>query len=231
MIMKNLRIMTSYRWSVEYDYQIVRTCDASCDPICRCATIEDVEVVTVDSEPSMSIKINNGKNNSWVNYKLSKIEKYCIDRISVYTGIYDIDNYDVVTGGGYYGEEIEDISFYNDVLYKNRINDVLCLETDYDKICYVLTLEYSFIPKFISETTSNVEVVQLRLNDINHRLLEDGFVKKSDVKYFKDINTSIPVGVLREGNTIVDGNNRLLHLLCDSSIHHNKKFSFIVLTR
>lgn len=212
---KEYRLDMDFRFTLDYDYDVYRDCEANgCDMICRCGVIENVVILGVDCEPTLTIKENSGKNGAWVNFLLSKhpIVEYCIERLYVINGIYDKSNYEVETCSGYYGEEICDVDFFNSDALKNDIMEIIRCPSDAERIKYVLMKEYSFIADFIKNVTS-VDIVAIPLKDIKHHLFDTGFVKKDKTKYFKEIDLRKPIGLLSKDNVLVDGNNRLLETL------------------
>lgn len=207
-----IKVSGNYRWCVEADYDEDRDCVSNgCDSICRCRTITNIEITEV-SEPYITIKEDSGKNGRWVNYKPSDIELYCIDRIKVYTGVYDIDNWSIRAVRDYYGDELGDGTFANDDVLENRIKEMIEMGNELDKVLYVLNLEYNFTADTIKDCNT-AEVITVDKKGVITRFNEDGFVRKSDTKYPREIDTKIPVCVVREELKLVDGNNRMLDVL------------------
>jgi len=207
-----IKVSGNYRWCVDADYDTYRDCEANgCDSICRCSTITNVEIESV-SDPYITIKEDSGKNGRWVNYKPSGIELYCIDRIKVYTGVYEKDNWDIDVCSGYYGDELGPGTFNNDDLLENRIKEMIEMDNDLDKVLFVLELEYNFTADTIKDCNT-AEVISINKKDVVTRFNENGFVRKNDTKYPRDIDTKIPICIVREGLELVDGNNRMLDVL------------------
>lgn len=207
-----IKVSGNYRWCVEADYDEDRDCLYNiCDPICRCRTITNIEITGV-SDPYITIKEDSGKNGRWVNYKPSDIELYCIDRIKVYTGVYDKDNWSISAVRGYYGDELGYGTFANSDVLENRIKEMLEMGNELDKVIYVLNLEYNFTADTIKDCNT-AEVISVDKKGVITRFNEDGFVRKSDTKYPREIDTKIPVCVVREELKLVDGNNRMLDVL------------------
>ena len=207
-----IKVSGSYRWCVDVDYDTHRDCASnSCDSICRCSTITNLEIENV-SDPYITIKEDSGKNGRWVNYKPSDIELYCIDRIKVYTGVYEKDNWKIGVVNGYYGEELGPGTFNNDDLLENRIKEMIEMDNDLDKVLYVLNLEYNFTADTI-KNCDMAEVITVDKKSVITRFNESGFVRKNDSTYPREINTKIPVCVVQEELKLVDGNNRMLDVL------------------
>jgi hypothetical protein len=146
-----IKVSGNYRWCVEANYDEERNCEANgCDSICRCRTITNIEIVEV-SDPFITIKEDSGKNGRWVNYRPSDIELYCIDRIKVYTGVYEKDNWSISAVCGYYGDELGCGTFANGDELENRIKEMIEMVNDLDKVLYVLNLEYNFTADTIKD--------------------------------------------------------------------------------
>ena len=101
---------TNLQYEVDYDYQRSEcTCNAYEDgDYCRCTTIERAWV------ESINVKLVIKKLYDKYCKDHSDINEYCFDRICSAFKIYDKDYYEVESCGGYYGEEIEGVYFYNE---------------------------------------------------------------------------------------------------------------------
>lgn len=220
-----IRVSANCRWCVDADYDTERDCQANgCDSICRCATITNIEITDI-GEPSITIKEDSGKNSRWVPYKPSEIEKYCIDRIKVYTGVFEKDNWGICAERGYYGEELSEGTFYNEGTLVDRIKEMLELTDDLEKVLYVLNLEYNFTADTIKDC-NKAEVITVDKKGVVTRFNEQGFIRKDETGYPRDIDTSLPICIVREGLQLVDGNNRLMDVLYN---YPNKKIKVIKL--
>lgn len=207
-----IQVSGNYRWCVEADYDTERNCEANgCDSICRCNTITNIQITDIH-DPYLSIKEDSGKNGRWVNYKPTDIELYCIDRIKVYTGVYERDNWDIDSFRSYYGDELGPGTFNNSDELENRVKQMIEMDDDLDKVLFVLNLEYNFTADTIKDCNT-AEVITVDKKGVITRFNEDGFVRKNDTKYPRDIDTNIPVCVVREELRLVDGNNRMLDVL------------------
>lgn len=207
-----IEVSGNYRWCVDAEYDTERNCELNgCDSICRCTTITNLNIVDV-GDPYITIKEDSGKNGRWKQYKPSDIELYCIDRIKVYTGVYDKYNWDTYVVSGYYGDELGPGTFDHADLLESRIKEMIEMDKDLDKVLFVLNLEYNFTADTI-KNCNMAEVITVDKKSVITRFNEEGFVKKNDTKYPRDIDTKIPVCVVREELKLVDGNNRMLDVL------------------
>lgn len=200
---------------VDYDYDIVRDCPNNyCDGICRCGRYTNTEVTKV-LDVQVSVNIKDSSKRKPTAAKLSDIDNYCIDRMVVYGGAYNVDNYSFNISNGYYGEEIDSITLDDVLELEENIVKMLELPSDYDKIIYVLGLEYPYIADIIlNKTTVMIENVDIRLITPSNGHL----VSKAATEYWYDVcrDAGLPKGIVIDsaGSTLlVDGNHRLLSLL------------------
>ena len=183
----------NFRYNVNYDYSDYRNCDAyGCDDegICRCGTIENAHVLTVDI-PSIVNEIyanhfDNSlatKRNSTINSILGGVSKeidiYTIDRILRINKAYEPTNWEVQVCGGYYGQEIDDIILEDSVAQKieNQINEALSIIDLTSRIEYLLKLEYGNILPALQGRQYSLETVE-----------RDSIIFGSD-EHYRKVNT------------------------------------------
>jgi hypothetical protein len=183
----------NFRYNVNYDYSDYRNCDAyGCDDegICRCGTIENAHVLTVDI-PSIVNEIyanhfDNSlatKRNSTINSILGGVSKeidiYTIDRILRINKAYEPTNWEVQVCGGYYGQEIDDIILEDSVAQKieNQINEALSIIDLTSRIEYLLKLEYGNILPDLQNRQYSIETVE-----------RDSIIFGSD-EHYRKVNT------------------------------------------
>ena len=183
----------NFRYNVNYDYSDYRDCDAyGCDEegICRCGTIENAHVLTVDI-PSIVNEIyanhfDNSlatKRNSTINSILGGVSKeidiYTIDRILRINKAYEPTNWEVQVCGGYYGQEIDDIILEDSVAQKieNQINEALSIIDLTSRIEYLLKLEYGNILPALQGRQYSLETVE-----------RDSIIFGSD-EHYRKVNT------------------------------------------
>ncbi len=133
------------------------SCD-KCDGYSRCSRIISTQVEFVNFNLIM---------NSYTDEtKLSEIEKYCLDRILRIEKLYDKDSFEVNTGRGYYGEEIESVHITYEVKesIKNKLNEISTL-SDVEKIKKVLEYEYGYLLDSIKDASS-VELKEVSFDSI-----------------------------------------------------------------
>ena len=205
---------TNLQYDVDYDYiRSECTCNAyECNDYCRCTTIERAWVE--------SINVN------LIIYKLYKkyceehsdINEYCFDRICSAFKIYDKDYYEVESCGGYYGEEIGGVYFENEKKVVEAYNELLGLETDLDKIRYVLKLEYSYLlDRLMYMTSAAIEEVNTEKIKLPQ---QEYFVKlsKEIIEDYKDRKLPVAVCIKHKDRfhdafdtyTLIDGYHRFI---------------------
>jgi len=205
------------------NYQFDRSsCD--CDSICRCGRITDARVESVP----MSLRLftfmsvdESKKVKKGPRYDLSEIEQYCVDRLMRVHKVYDLCLYTVNVCGGYYGEEIDSVSFENERDLVLDVQRMLNMKTDVEKIKFVLICEYSYVLDRLEDCTKvSIENVNpkslLKNNDYASRVK----TKKEPYQFLAECNI---VGVVHNGR-LIDGYNRL------SSLDLNKKHKYVVLS-
>lgn len=183
----------SFKYHTNYDYDAHRDCSAhGCDEegICRCETLENAHVVTVDissigNEIYNSIFDNSlsSKRNSAINSILGGVSKeidiYTIDRILRINKAYEPSNWEVQVCGGYYGQEIDDVLLENSVAQKieDQINESLSIIDLTSRIEYLLMLEYGNILPALQGRQYSLETVE-----------RDSIIFGSD-EHYRKVNT------------------------------------------
>ncbi len=183
----------SFKYHTNYDYDSYRNCgDHGCDEegICRCETLENAHVVTVNI-PSIVNEIYNSifdnslasKRNSAINSILGGVSKeidiYTIDRILRINKAYEPTNWEVQVCGGYYGQEIDDVLLENSVAQKieDQINQALSIIDLTPRIEYLLMLEYGSILPVLQGRQYSIETVE-----------RDSIIFGSD-EHYRKVNT------------------------------------------
>lgn len=183
----------SFNYQTNYDYDAYRDCNAhGCDEegICRCTTLENAHVVTVNI-PLMTDKIYNSifdnslssKRNSTINSILGGVSKeidiYTIDRILRINKAYEPTNWEVQVCGGYYGQEIDDVLLENPVAQKieDQINEAFSIIDLKSRVEYLLMLEYGEILPDLKDIQYSIETVE-----------RDSIIFGSD-EHYRKVNT------------------------------------------
>ena len=139
-----------YTYSTNYDYHREHSCESSgCydEGICRCCQIEDAYVNSIDLS-SLTQEIyfqfipENGKSRkretriSEILYGGPIVDQYCIYRILVINKVFDTGYWEVNICGGYYGQEIDDVTIDASLLFKinEQCEKLFQLETLSEKL-------------------------------------------------------------------------------------------------
>jgi uncharacterized protein YqkB len=233
-----------FTYDLRYDYHNYTSCSESgCDEegICRCSTIEDARVTSVNI-PSMVNHIYanyfddsiSTKRNSTINSILGGVSKeidiYTIDRILRINKVYEPTNWDVQVCGGYYGEEIDDVILEDVVAKKieNQLEDAFNIIDLTERIEFLLMLEYDkILPelKGLSYKITEVERDSIIFGSDAHYKN----VLNEDLEHYSDKNyCSIRGIVISKGDKyrLIDGyhrcsksENRLIKVLMVNYYH------------
>lgn len=203
-----------FNWGgVELDYYTYRECEhgADCcqDDYCRCGVIrvEGIQSVCIDSIirysfPSVACLLRVNDPESF---------RYCFERILLGRNLLSKDSWDILTRSGYYGEEIEGVKF--DYSTAKEIDDkvrALFNMSVSQRIEYILTHEYDFIPAHLTGKIWKVETV-----DIDKVRAAEPW-RKSRLNYSEQkglvLQNDIPQGIcqkIRTNYRIIDGHHRI----------------------
>ena len=183
----------NFRYNLNYDYDSYRDCEnhgCNDEGICRCCTIENAYVISVDI-PSIVSEIyanhfDNSlatKRNSTINSILGGVSKeidiYTIDRILRINKAYEPSNWEIQICGGYYGQEIDDIILENSIAQKieDQINEALSIIDLTSRIEYLLKLEYGHILPELQGRQYSLETIE-----------RDSIIFGSD-EHYRKVNT------------------------------------------
>jgi hypothetical protein len=185
-----------FKYDLEYDYNTYTNCHESyCNEegICRCSTIEDAHVVSVNISNMVNHIYHNyfddslsTKRNSTINSILGGVSKeidiYTIDRILRINKVYEPSNWEVQVCGGYYGQEIDDVILEDSIAQKieTQLDEAFSLIDLTERIEFLLMLEYgSILPE---------------LKGLNYKITEverDSIIFGSDVHYKNVLNEDL----------------------------------------
>ena len=182
-----------FKYDLEYDYDTYTSCHESyCDEegICRCSTIENAHVVSVNISNMVNHIYDNyfdnslsTKRNSTINSILGGVSKeidiYTIDRILRINKAYEPSNWEVQVCGGYYGQEIDDIVLedYTAQKIETQLDEAFSLINLTERIEYLLMLEYGSILPELKGCEYSIETVE-----------RDSIIFGSD-KHYRKVNT------------------------------------------
>lgn len=228
------------RYYVDYDYDTQHDCDNGCaNDFCRCGTITNKRILSVDvmaitehiyksffDETSKSGK--RAKKLSDIFSGGKEIDMYCINRILTFHKIWEPDNWEIGTEGGYYGEEIGEVSL-DGVIMSNIERDcelMLSLDSISDKIKFVLHIEYGYLLDDIKD--SQFDIITISKNDLDFTKMSKTHitkVKSENLDHYNGYN--LPRGIVRrslDGSyKIIDGFHRIISV--DGDFKKFKAFS------
>ena len=219
-----------YTYSTNYDYHTEHSCESSgCydEGICRCGHIVDACVNSVDlssltQEIYSQFMPENGKTRkresriSEILYGGEIVDKYCIYRILVINKVFDTGYWEVNICGGYYGQEIDDVTIDASLLFKinEQCEKLFQLETLSEKLRYVLELEYGFLLDDVKDC--EFELISIYKNHIDFKKLNQNHinnVKMEDLDHYNPSKYELPRGIVRgdiDNYKIIDGFHRII---------------------
>jgi hypothetical protein len=216
--------------SPRYNYNTDYSCEKSgCydEGICRCGRINDAHVESVDLS-YLTIEIYDqlvpsDKKSKKRDTKLSNllyggeiVDKYCIYRILSINKVWHPDLWEVNTTGGYYGDEIDDVTL--DIVTLSRVSTQCSKLFDFttlrDKLLYVIELEYGTILDELKDC--DFELITIYKNHIDFKKLNQNHirnVKMEDLSHYCEDKYDLPRGIVRgeiDNYKIVDGFHRII---------------------
>lgn len=215
---------------IRYRIDESRCCEENgCDGICRCSRITSKEIVGVEGRAldAFLIKLHGLNKRGYRNtkyYTPTPIEAYCIERIFVSKGGYDLTLYNISVSNGYYGQEVSGIEHENLDDMKSLILEMLALESDHAKIMLALKCEYGYIADIIKET-NKAEIVSMQLSAIEPS--SGAKMMRKQRSYLYDLGKDDIIGVIL-GRLLIDGNHRFANSL--STMDESRKCRFVCLS-
>ena len=201
------RLSGYYFSGVDYDYESYRACENGSDccdnDYCRCGVIQDARVTDIDFNRLIDGLI--GKSSE-------VIDCYCLDRVLRCLGLQDSNNWEVITGGGYYGEEIHGCLPNQKILdqLKKDLEAIIKL-SDIDKIKFILQAEYGFILPELKDM-NDAQVTTISFQDIKLPNLD--YSRKINRLYVTQYNDyKLPRAIcVKDGDKyrLIDGYHRVL---------------------
>lgn len=224
-----------YVGGTEYDYDRSYPCDDGCvNDYCRCGRIDNVRVkvdfhnlaigIAIPME-NVLLEINEANKLKRKIEKNSMFFAYCIDRVLRIKKADNPDLWDGEVSGGYYGQELDGISFsdYDTISLIHQLYQY----SPQQKIIEVLKLEYGhLLPQLEGMKWTLMEDVDIK--DLIVPNVE--YMKKVDSTIYPDMNEyELPIGIYTDAGNgkfkLVDGYHRLISA---QRATKKKKFSIIV---
>jgi hypothetical protein len=194
--MKLLSELKNKHHYIEYDYGYDYHCEEyGCDMVCRCGTIENLEIIEVNIMGIVE-KISNGE----------LFSSYCVDRILRHFKIWNTDYWTLDIQHYYYGEEIFGAEHDNESVIDEHLLECLTLPAS-EKIPYVLELEYGYLLDEAKNRAWTIETV--KREDIQ---IGSEYHKAQSIEEYKPNAYDLPVCVVLKIDgelRIIDGYHRL----------------------
>lgn len=219
-------LRNDFKYMVSYDYDTIYSCEESgCNEegICRCGHITNTYLNNVDIsaivnniyseifDNSISTKRHNAINSLW---GISKdVQKYTIDRILRINKVWKPEFWDINIGGGYYGQQIDEVILIEDVVQRlnSQLEKAFEIDNLKERIEYLLELENGFLLEDIKDKKYQLSVVDI--DDIVFSNTEhQRRVIIEELEHYSDRNYSgIRAVVKKDVNKfkLVDGYHRL----------------------
>lgn len=160
-MLKSLRTM-DFKYLVEVDYETDRS-GCTCEGICRCSHIENARVTEVHLDGIIRGMMNHPttKDLRDIPTTKSKIITYGLDRILRIYKVFDPSLYDVSICGGYYGQEIGEVTLNAKVAEKVDAAAAKLLKTRNltEAVRFLLVLEYGYLLESLNGKTFRVQKV------------------------------------------------------------------------
>jgi len=148
-----------FRYSLDIDYATERHCEEyGCDNICRCQTIENAMITSVDIPSIVDV----------ICYKkCDEFTRYCVNRVLTGLKLYDSKNWHIDIQRSYYGEEIESVKLENPKLdeIKAKLRQIKDATTYKEKLFVALKAEYGYILDVLQEY-KNFKITNVSPSDI-----------------------------------------------------------------
>lgn len=203
----------SFRYSgVEYDYDSEYDCQENgCndDCACRCGTIVNTRVTNVDL-PRIAEEIIRDRLGYRV--EIDPLDTYCVERILRHHKAYEFGNYEVLTCGGYYGEEIDAVRLEKNESTMELERSLISFfnpRKPCKKIEFILDFEYDrVLPKLMGREWTIESIDRDRLDMGSRGQLK--MVKNQDVSMYK--GWKLPLGIaISSGKRyrLIDGYHRV----------------------
>lgn len=198
----DFKVLQSAYYAVEVDYDSDRHCDvAGCDSICRCRTIENVRVTSVNARTLTQSIAPKG----------APLLLYAIERVLGHDReVMDTNNWEVSIEKGYYGEEIGGVCLDWTVATRIRkeLEELEAMGPS-EQVEQALKVEYGYLIPDVQNC--NFEIVKVDPKNI-HVGQMDHFVHSQREAYPFVVDLQSPIGLAVptiDGYRLVDGFHRL----------------------
>lgn len=149
------------RYSMDVDYRTDNS-NCQCDYMCRCSVITNTQVHEPHCEALMAaIEIKRfpipKKGRGTVVNITDPVKLYCIYGMLNFLDAFNPSSYEVIIGGGYYGQEIADVRFDRATELTGAIALIVSCDTDEETISTYLNIRYAAVSGLDDGFTVSVE--------------------------------------------------------------------------
>jgi hypothetical protein len=200
---------TNFVSHVRFDITSKRRCLENNDPcvsMCSCSVITSC-VINDTSEvgpSSLNLRLSEDDIRNKKSFSLTAIETYCVERLMVSHGCYNVDGYDIQIGRDYYGETVTGVTLKAEAELGADVAALLALPTDHAKVMYVLNLEYGYIADSI-KNTGHAQLITMNLRTV---IPDSMRVIRRQQRYLYPLTDKSVIGVVADG-VFLDGQSRL----------------------
>jgi hypothetical protein len=189
------------------------SCTEHCESICRCTKI-DPTITSVNLSAIADKLMKHMKNKNVFPKKTTIEQEYAVDRLVRIHKMYEPEIYHIFVVGGYYGEEIGEITMNEDVLneFAKDANKIAKIKNTKDIMRFLLEKEYGYLLDCLKDKVWTIEEVALDsiiLGQKDHYKKRD---KKIVKQYVDDpVDRKFPIGVVVEDSgrfRLIDGYHR-----------------------
>lgn len=137
-------------------------CDCSPD-YCRCSRIVNARVEKISINGIVDVLFQGKAKDDFL--------KYCVYQILSHSPYTKPDTYDILTTGGYYGEEIDKVKAKGMKITIDELQNLCALKTNNERLLYVLKHEYGYVLdglKSLDYTLQNIKVSDIVISQPKH---------------------------------------------------------------
>lgn len=185
--------------NIDYDRRYAEDHDERCrNDYCRCQTIEDAEVTSVDILRVVEQILDQYKHFAF---------RYAVDRLVRIHKMYDKSKYTIRVVKGYYGEEVDGVVFEGWSELMRDVHAAYQLRDNLDALVqFLLTAEYGYVLDRLEGLTWRI--IEVPVKDL--RVANDHYLGKVSNEVV-EIDDTLPIGIYTMKNgkyTLVDGYHR-----------------------
>lgn len=215
---------TNFVRYIDCDITSRQTCldgDDPCVSMCSCSVITScvIEDTSRVGPSSLNLRLSEDDIKSKKSFSLSAIENYCVQRLMVAHGCYNVDGYDIQIGRDYYGETVTSITLKAEAELEADVAALLALPTDHAKVMHVLNLEYGYIADSI-RNTGHAQLITMNLRTV---IPDSMRVIRRQQRYLYPLTDKSVIGVVADG-VFLDGQSRLACRIGEMGPDHSGVF-------